>query len=329
MMRSFNEQVCVDESGIGRSMRNNRRYVIISPCRNEAAYIRKTLDSVVQQTVPPVQWIIVDDGSTDETPEILSEYASRFDYIKIVRRTDRGARSVGPGVIQAFYDGYEQIDVPYTYLCKLDMDLDLPHRYFERLMELMELEPRLGTASGKAFYVEPNTGKQVLEQIRDHVSLGMTKFYRRECFEQIGGFVREVMWDGIDCHRARMLGWIAASYDELELRFEHLRPMGSSEKDIHKGRRRHGYGQYFMGTSLTFMTASALSRLFAKPPIIGALMMWWGYVDAMLHRRPRYEDLEFIRFLRRWQWLSLFKGTQRATEQINAERKHLWNPAAD
>ena len=309
-------------------MNDKRQYVVISPCRNEASYIRQTLESVVKQSIPPTLWIIVDDGSTDETPKILSDYASRFAFIKIVSRSDRGARRVGPGVIEAFYDGFRQIDIPYTFLCKLDMDLDLPLRYFERLIELMELEPRLGTVSGKAFYHDNKTGNVVLEQIRDHVSLGMTKFYRRECFDQIGGFVREVMWDGIDCHRARMFGWIAGSVDEPELRFEHLRPMGSSEQDIHRGRRRHGYGQYFMGTSLSFITASALSRITVQPRVIGSMMMWWGYFDAMLHRKPRYDDSEFIRFLRRWQWLSLFKGTKRATEQVTEERKYIWNPPA-
>ena len=79
---------------------------------------------------------------------------------------------------------------------------------------------------------------------------GMTKFYRVSCFKAIGGFVREVMWDGIDCHRCRMHGWIACSWDEPDLRFVHLRPMGSSQQSIYTGRMRHGYGQYFMGTGL-------------------------------------------------------------------------------
>ena len=88
------------------------------------------------------------------------------------------------------------------------------------------------------------------ERHGDDTSLGMTKFYRVACFKAIGGFVREVMWDGIDCHRCRMKGWIACSWDEPELRFVHLRPMGSSQQSIYAGRMRHGSGQYFMGTGL-------------------------------------------------------------------------------
>jgi len=299
-------------------------YILISPCRNEASYMRRTLDSVAAQTVPPTEWIVVDDGSTDATPEILREYQSRLPYLRVITRQDRGKRSVGPGVIEAFYEGYQQISVPYQYLCKLDVDLDLPPRYFERLIELMETDPRLGTVSGKAFFIDSQTGRSVLETIRDHVSLGMTKFYRKECFEEIGGFVREVMWDGIDCHRCRMLGWKAISIDEPDLRFEHLRPMGSSQQSIYVGRRRHGYGQYFMGTSFAFMTANNLLRIFSPPAFTGAAMVWWGFVDSMIKWKPRYNDPEFIRFLRRWQRMSLIMGTKRATAKIDEEQQDVW-----
>lgn len=302
----------------------DRSYILISPCRNEAEYIRRTLDSVASQTIPPREWIVVDDGSTDETPQILREYQSRLRYLRVITRQDRGKRSVGPGVIEAFYEGYENIKGPYQYLCKLDVDLELPPRYFELLMDIMEADPRVGTVSGKAFYVDSKTGRTVLEKIRDHVSLGMTKFFRKECFEEIGGFVREVMWDGIDCHRCRMLGWKAYSIDSPELRFEHLRPMGSSQQNIYVGRTRHGYGQYFMGTSFPFITASAATRMFSSPVFLGSFMMWWGYVRAMIHRRPRYDDQEFIQFLRRWQRISLRKGTELATKIIDEEQKSVW-----
>jgi hypothetical protein len=154
----------------------------------------------------------------------------------------------------------------------------------------------------------------------------MTKFYRRECFRQIGGFVREVMWDGIDCHRCRMLGWTSRSWDDGDLQFIHLRPMGSSDQGIMKGRRRHGFGQYFMGTGLVYVTASALFRLPRRPWIVGALVMWWGYVSSLLTGKPRYPDLEFRRFLRRYQWSCLIRGKRRATERLDERQKSAWNP---
>jgi glycosyltransferase involved in cell wall biosynthesis len=300
-------------------MQPGRRYVVISPCRDEAKYMRQTLDSVIAQSVAPERWIIVDDGSTDETRQILSEYSARHNWIEVVTRSDRGQRSVGPGVIDAFYAGYERINPDeYDYLCKLDLDLTLPPRYFELLMERMEANPRIATSSGKA-YIDEN-GSLIPEGHGDDTSLGMAKFYRVPCFKEIGGFVREVMWDGIDCHRCRMHGWMACSWDEPDLRFVHLRPMGSSQQNIYAGRMRHGYGQYFMGTGFVFMAASALSRLNQKPYVLGSAAMLWGWIKSALQRKPRYDDVEFRRFLRRYQRRALWFGKKRALETVSRDQ---------
>ena len=291
------------------------RYVLISPCRNEAAYMRETLETVLAQTLRPACWVIVDDGSTDETPGILAEYAAAHDWIRVITRKDRGHRAVGPGVIDAFYEGYGAIQPSdYEFLCKLDLDLRLPPRYFELLVQRMRDNPRIATCSGKA-YVERD-GELVAERHGDETSLGMTKFYRVSCFQAIGGFVREVMWDGIDCHRCRMHGWIACSWDEPELRFVHLRPMGSSQQSIWVGRMRHGYGQYFMGTGFTFMLASAVYRLGEPPVVLGSVAMFWGWLKSALQRKPRYDDPEFRRFLRRYQRRALRVGKRRAAEEL-------------
>jgi poly-beta-1,6-N-acetyl-D-glucosamine synthase len=300
------------------TMNSSNRYVLISPCRNEAGYMRSTLDSVVAQSLQPSLWVIVDDGSTDETPAILQEYAVRHPWIRIVTRQDRGHRSVGPGVIDTFYTGYKTIEPSeFEFMCKLDLDLELPTRYFEILIQRMKDNPRIATCSGKA-YVREN-GTTIPERHGDDTSLGMTKFYRTTCFEKIGGFVREVMWDGIDNHRCRMNGWIACSWDEPDLRFIHLRPMGSSQDSIYVGRMRHGYGQYFMGTGPLFMFASAVFRLNQKPYVLGSLAMMWGWLKAALQGKPRYEDLAFRRFLRRYQWRALLLGKRRALDMAGQQ----------
>ena len=295
---------------------DNGRYVLISPCRDEAEYVRQTLNSVIKQSIRPTKWMIVDDGSTDSTPQILAEYSAKYDWIEVVTRSDRGKRLVGPGVMDAFYAGYEAINPDdYEYLCKLDLDLRLPPSYFEILIERMRADPRIATCSGKAYIYE--NGLLVNERHGDDMSLGMTKFYRVSCFKAIGGFVREVMWDGIDCHRCRMNGWIACSWDEPDLRFVHLRPMGSSQQSIYMGRMRHGYGQYFMGSSFLYVTASALSRLNQKPYVLGSLAMLWGWVKGALDRKPRYDDAAFRQFLRRYQWRVLSVGKHRAIEELH------------
>ena len=304
----------------------SRRYLLVSPCRDEAQYLRRTLDSVAAQSVAPTLWVVVDDGSTDETPAILKEYAPRLPYLRVVRRTDRGRRQVGPGVIEAFYAGLETVRLEdFDYLCKLDMDLVLPVRYFELLMQRMESDPRVGTTSGKPWFVHPQRGALVPEVCGDEMSAGMTKFYRVACFKEIGGFVRQVMWDGIDCHRARMLGWIAESVDLEPIRFIHLRPQGTSQKGIWAGRLRAGFGQYFMGTSPLYYLAVALYRLPTHPALIGSVAMLWGYLRSWFKGLPRYEDLEFRRFLRSYQHACLRMGKRAATARIDAERAHLWH----
>lgn len=306
-----------------------RRYCLITPCRDEAAHARRTLDSVARQTLPPALWVIVDDGSRDETPAILQEYAQTLPYVRIVRRENRGFRKVGAGVIEAFNAGYATIDpLDFDYICKLDLDLDLPPGYFEGLVRRMEAEPRLGTTSGKPWFVHPRSGALVPEVCGNEMSVGMTKFYRRTCFTELDGFVSQVMWDGIDCHRARMHGWLAESLDDPALRFLHLRPQGASQTGIVTGRARAGFGQYFMGTAPLYYLASAVFRAPEHPAIVGSLAMLWGYARSALRRVPRYEEPGFRAFLRRYQYACLRLGKAAATARLNAQQQAIWDTRA-
>src|SRR5881397_3760299 len=135
-----------------RTSRASRRYCLITPCRDESKFARRTLDSIANQTIQPSLWVIVDDGSRDETPQILAEYAKKLPYIRIIRRADRGDRKLGGGVIEAFDEGFKSINPDeFDYVCKLDLDLDIPPGYFEELMKRMEANPRIGTCSGKPY----------------------------------------------------------------------------------------------------------------------------------------------------------------------------------
>jgi len=305
---------------------NNQKptYLVISPGRNEAKFMRQTLDTVVAQTVRPDKWIIVDDGSTDDSPAILKEYEEKHDWIEVITRDNRGHRSVGPGVVDAFYTGLEAIDYKqFDYLCKLDLDLNLPNEYFEELIKRCEENPRVGTCSGKA-YMKLDSGVLESEKISDEMSVGASKFLRVRCFDQIGGFVRQVNWDGIDCHTARMYGWVAVSWDDPKLNFIHLRPMGSSDKNIIKGRIRHGFGQHFMGGSIVYSFAAAVYRLHHRPLIIGGLANFWGHLSHLIKRTPQYDNPEFRRFLKKFQWRVLLHGKVKATKITEDEYKHVW-----
>ena len=296
------------------------RYVLISPCRDEAEFIRRCVASVLAQTLLPSAWIIVDDGSTDGSRELLDDFSKELPWLRVVGRVDRGSRSVGPGVVEAFEQGLQCVDLDqFDYLCKFDLDLEIPERYFETLVDRMTQDSRLGSCSGKPYCRVGST--LVAEKCGDEMSVGMTKFYRTECFRQIGGFVRGVMWDGIDCHRARMFGWIVASWDEEELRFVHLRPMGSSDRGIWRGRIRHGYGQYFMGTGFLYMLVSAIYRMAQRPVGVGGIAMLVGYLHSWWSRAARYEDLAFRSFLRAYQRDCLLRGKRAATLRLDAQAR--------
>ncbi len=314
----------------GPTPEHDRRYCLITPCRDEAQYARQTIDSIARQTLPPALWVIVDDGSTDGTAEIVEEYAKQLPYIRLIRRADRGHRRVGGGVVEAFNVGYASITPgDFQYVCKMDLDLVLPPGYFEGLVLRMEAEPRLGSTSGKPWFVHPRTGALVAEVCGDEMSVGMTKFYRRSCFTEIGGFVQQVMWDGIDCHRSRMLGWMAESVNDESLRFIHLRPQGTSHKGIWTGRVRAGFGQYYMGTAPLYYIASAAYRAFEHPVLVGSVAMLWGYTRSALTGVPRYGDQEFRQFLRDYQYACLRHGKAAATARLNARQESTWRRSHD
>lgn len=305
------------------------RFVVITPVRDEVSYVAQAVASMLEQTNRPVRWVIVDDGSSDGTQAALAELVGFHDWICVVNQADRGSRLVGQGVVAAFLRGYaEVVDLQFDFVCKLDMDIVLPSAYFETLLRRMESDPRLGTASGKPFYRDAH-GARVSERIGSDMSVGAVKTYRRRCLEQIGGPVLGVMWDGIDCHRARIFGWKAVSWDDRDLEFEHLRPMGASELGMINGRKRWGRGQYFMGTGLLWMVASATFRAFRPPVIVGGAAMLWGYISAALHGLPRLDDPRLRSYLRAYHRTALLRGKATAVQLVERRYADVWNPLAE
>ena len=215
---------------------------------------------------------------------------------------------------------------PVEFVCKLDVDLVLPPRYFERLLEEMAADDRLGSVSGKPYFWVGEEGASELrsERIADDVSCGASKFYRRTFLDDIGGLVKGLIWDGVDCYRGRMLGWRSKSIDDPELRFIHLRPMGSSDRGIIHGRMRLGEGYWFIGAAPSFVLATALYRLTHKPAVIGSAATVWGYLRSWLKGVPRYDDREFRRFLRRYHRALLIRGKSGAVEMFDRETSDLW-----
>jgi glycosyltransferase involved in cell wall biosynthesis len=284
------------------------RYIIVCPVRNEEQYLGRTIASIVAQSVLPARYIIVDDGSTDRTPEIVRQACAAHPWITSVRRQDRGGRRVGPGVVEAFYDGYRAVgEQEYDFICKMDGDLTIGPRYFETLFARFRDDPYLGAASGKLF-LDLGDGRLVEERITDESVLGGVLCLKRQCFEAIGGFVQQVMWDGITFHRCRMEGFRTRSFRDEDLMIHDHRIMGSSHKSIFHGRTRWGWGQYFMGTHPLYILAVAAYRMLERPFVLGGLFILWGYIRAWIENAPRYDHPGFKRSLHAWQMERLGLG---------------------
>lgn len=273
---------------------------IISPVRDEARFVRKTLDAMLAQTVQPQEWLFIDDGSTDDTRAIIESYANEHPWIRVISRDNRGFRQLGSGVIAAFDFGREKLaSQDYRYIAKLDGDMSFPPRYLEVMLGKLESEPLLAAVSGKVF--RPDKDGLVEEFIIDDMVAGQFKLYKRAAFEAIGGFTQTILWDGIDIHRCRMKGYWTLSLHDPDARLIHHRLMGSSDSSVYKGRVRLGRGIWFMGYHPLYAIASGFFRMHERPYVIGGLIIIASYFYAAIRSEPRFEDPEFIRELRRWQ----------------------------
>jgi glycosyltransferase involved in cell wall biosynthesis len=274
-------------------------YLIVSPVKDEQQHVERTLRSVVQQTVLPVQWIIVDDGSTDGTAEILKRYEQTHSWIRVVTRIPGAPRRPGSAVMHAFYEGLDRAGaLSYGYLVKLDCDVELPADYFERLLARFESDPRLGIASGVYQEAGPD-GWSVVDMPAYHAA-GASKVVRTRCFDDIGGFVRERGWDTVDELRAHVKGWTTTHFPDL--RFLHLKPEGSGIGSM-RTHTMHGDVYYLTGGGVVFLLAKAAHRMVTgSPPILGGLAMLFGYVRSWATRQrlvDRVEARHYRRLLNR------------------------------
>jgi biofilm PGA synthesis N-glycosyltransferase PgaC len=283
---------------------DSETYAIITPARNEAKYIQQTIDSLIAQSRHPVEWIIVDDGSTDETAAIVERAAEAQPWIRLIRAPDRGDRVVGAGVVEAFNIGLRALrHRDASYLCKLDADLVLPPHYFDLLIKYFDTDPQLGIACGR---IREGVGTQsYLLRHEPEMVFGAAKFYRRTCFDAIGGLEPSIGWDGIDCYQAMRRGWRTATLPDPAIEILHLRRMGTSHKNILHGCSRRGRGLRYNRSHPLWVVASATYRMFDRPYGIAGLCVLWGYLDATARQTPQIPDPEFGQFLRTWQMRKL------------------------
>jgi biofilm PGA synthesis N-glycosyltransferase PgaC len=268
---------------------------MITPARNEAAFIELTLKSMVAQTLKPLKWVIVSDGSTDGTDDIVKRYASEHSWVELLRAPERKERHFA-GKVHAFNAGRERVkDLDYDFIGSLDADMSFDADYFEFLLSKFQMNPKLGLAGTP--FKEENVSYDYRFVSIEHVS-GACQLFRRECFEAIGGYV-PVKGGGIDLiavMTARMKGWQTRTFPERVS--HHHRNMGSAKYNPLHTKFKDGEKDYVLGGHPLWEVFRWLYQMSKRPYVIGGCALFAGYLSSMLSRRPHSVSPELMRFRR-------------------------------
>jgi len=277
-------------------------YVLVTPVRNEEAYIGKTIQSVLNQSILPKEWVIVSDGSTDRTDSIIESAVQENPWIRLIKLPEREHPSFA-AVVENTTHGIDKLSVEnYEFIGLLDSDLEFQTDYFERLINEFTEDPKLGLAGGVA--IDIGSPKDVLPRNKKDVP-GALQFFRRTCFEMIGGLlpIPEGGWDCITCSTARMKGWETRLISHLIV--DHLKPRNTTQGGMFRRIWQMGIRDYALGYHPLFEFAKCLGKYRSSPPLIAALVWWLGYCQASFQRRTRIVPAEIISFTRQEQLLRL------------------------
>lgn len=272
------------------------RYIIITPAHNEEAFITKTIESIINQVLKPVVWIVVNDGSSDSTAELVESYQTRHSFIKLINVERSGNRNFG-NKVHAFNQGLELArHFQYDFIGNLDADISFERDYFQRLLAEFQKDPVLGLAGGMvASYID---GKFVRQNVSPDSVAGAVQLFRRSCFEEVGGYVALPL-GGIDAAAeilARMKRWRVQTVPELSV-LEHRRT-GSATASPLESRIREGRRLYSLGYTWWFFVIRCIYRLMERPRMIGSGAAIVGFALGMLRQEPVVLAPEAVRFLR-------------------------------
>ena len=280
-------------------------YTIIIPAYNEEQFIGRTIEAIARQTLLPKRLVIVNDGSTDRTAEIVEQYAQKYEWLQLVNHAKKEGHAAGAKVVRAFYVGYDQLpDHDYDFLVKFDADLLIEENYFERIAQIFAENPKVGIAGG-TILIE-RKGQWVYENFsdRDHVK-GAFKAWRKKCFEDIRGLRHSIGWDTADELLARYYNWEIRV--DPELKVKHHRELGTETGSI-KIREKVGYGMYRLRYGFWITLISAIKAGYLnRPYVLTGLAVLWGFIKAWRRKDELMVNEEEGKFIRRFRW-SRMKG---------------------
>ena len=272
------------------------KYYVIIPAYNEEAFMSLTLQSLVEQTVLPTKIVVVNDNSTDKTPEIVSEFASKYPFITLVNKKSSAIHLPGSKVIQAFQTGFETLDENYDVIVKIDADLIFPNNYFEKIDTHFKSDPSIGMVGGFC-YIEKN-GEWILENLtdKDHIR-GALKAYRKETFKQIGGLKPQMGWDTVDELLCKFYNWKVVT--DTSLHVKHLKPTGANYNKTARYKQGEAFYTLGYGFIITAIASAKLAMMKKKPLLfLDYIKGFWKAKTAKTPLMVTAEQAKFIRHYR-------------------------------
>jgi poly-beta-1,6-N-acetyl-D-glucosamine synthase len=283
----------------------NNKYVLITSAHNEAALIGNTIKSVLNQQIKPAEWIIIDDGSSDNTSEIVNKFRAGNPFIKLFYKNADPKRDFSSKV-NAIHIAISKItSLDYQYLGILDADITFDSSYYASVLSKFENNKKLGIVGGLIYDIV--NGKTIPLYLHPNITRGAVQFFRKECFEEIGGLLplRYGGEDSAACFSARLRGWEVQNFEDLK-GFHH-RLAGTADRSIYKARFREGFVEYHLGYHPLFEFVKGMSRFKEKPIIAGSIVRFIGYWTASVKREKRLISKELISFIRKEQMRRLIK----------------------
>lgn len=271
-------------------------YSIISPVRNEEGNLPRVAESLLAQEFLPTEWIVVDNGSTDNTTALVRALQEGSSRIKLVQVPGEFRPRRGAPIVRAFHAGLDHLQGEPDVIVKLDADTSFEPSYFRSLLQEFECDASLGMASGVGMQFERGAWRR--HHVTDHHVWGPCRAYRASCLKEILPLDEEMGWDGVDEVKARLKGWSTRSIRDLE--FRHHRPLGLRDGSRRGQWVRQGQAAHYLGYRPSYLAMRALFRMRDEP---WALAMLWGYTRAALQRIPQSPDAEVrahIRARQRW-----------------------------
>ncbi len=273
------------------------KYYIIIPTYNEEKFISLTLQSIVEQTVLPSKVVVVNDGSTDKTEEIVNGFVKKYSFISLVNKSSDAIHLPGSKVIQAFQKGLETLDDNYDIMVKIDADLIFPSNYFETIIKHFQSDERIGMVGGFC-YIEKN-GEWILENLtdKDHIR-GALKAYRKYTFKQIGGLKPEMGWDTVDELLCKFYNWKIVTDESLHVK--HLKPTGANYNKV--ARYKQGEAFYSLGYGFFITSIASLKLAMRKGKPLLFIDYIKGFWKAKWSKKPLLVTNEQAKFIRNYRW---------------------------